>query len=219
MCNTQQFMFLTMLIPGPKGPKKEIDVYLEPLIEELQLLWNEGVETYDASSKTNFTMRASLLWTISDFPAYAMLSGWSTHGKLACPYCMDETKTFYLKNSGKCSFFDCHRWFLPERQLFWRQKDKFLKRIEKMHRLNVSMDRSYNRTCHWRTTLFSEKVTIKGNCQILERRRIGQREVFSSNYHIGVHYFLSQSWRHAYWKKCFRQHFQHGYECKDEDKE
>ena len=28
------------------------------------------------------------MWTINDFPAYGMVSGWSTHGKLACPYCM-----------------------------------------------------------------------------------------------------------------------------------
>ena len=25
------------------------------------------------------------MWTISDFPAYAMLSGWSTKRKFACP--------------------------------------------------------------------------------------------------------------------------------------
>ncbi|XP_048491552.2 uncharacterized protein LOC125492859 [Beta vulgaris subsp. vulgaris] len=29
----------------PKGPKKNIDVYLQPLIEELKLLWHVGVET------------------------------------------------------------------------------------------------------------------------------------------------------------------------------
>ncbi|CAM8965059.1 unnamed protein product [Rhodiola kirilowii] len=34
-------------------------------------------------------MRAALMWTISDFPAYGMLSGWSTQGKLGCPYCME----------------------------------------------------------------------------------------------------------------------------------
>jgi len=30
-------------------------------------------------------MRAVLIWIINDFPAYGMLSGWSMHGKLACP--------------------------------------------------------------------------------------------------------------------------------------
>nr|GEZ77847.1 hypothetical protein [Tanacetum cinerariifolium] len=59
-------------------PRNNIDVYLEPLVEELKELWDDGVETYDASTKKNFEMHASLLWTISNFPAYANLSGWST---------------------------------------------------------------------------------------------------------------------------------------------
>ena len=38
------------------------------------------------------------MWTINDFPAYGMLSGWSTHGKLACPYCMENNKAFTVYN-------------------------------------------------------------------------------------------------------------------------
>ncbi|KAL9366182.1 hypothetical protein Peur_037381 [Populus x canadensis] len=41
-------------------------------------------------------MRAALMWTINDFPAYGMVSGWSTHGKLACLYCMENNKAFTL---------------------------------------------------------------------------------------------------------------------------
>jgi hypothetical protein len=32
------------------------------------------------------------MWTINDFPAYGMVSGLSTHGKLAYPYCMENNK-------------------------------------------------------------------------------------------------------------------------------
>ncbi|XP_071739225.1 uncharacterized protein [Rutidosis leptorrhynchoides] len=63
----------------------DIDVYLQPLIEELKELWETGVETYDASIKNTFNMRASLLWIINAFPVYTNLSGWSTKGKYACP--------------------------------------------------------------------------------------------------------------------------------------
>nr|GEW73103.1 transposase, Ptta/En/Spm [Tanacetum cinerariifolium] len=49
------------------------------LIKELKTLWNDGVETYDAYRKNNFNMKATILWTVSDFHAYAMLSGRSTH--------------------------------------------------------------------------------------------------------------------------------------------
>lgn len=94
MCMTKPFMFLTCLILGPSNPKANIDVYLQPLIDELKQLWSEGALTYDISKKQNFVMRATLMWTINDFPAYGMLSGWSTQSKLACPVCMDGNKVF-----------------------------------------------------------------------------------------------------------------------------
>ncbi|XP_068503878.1 uncharacterized protein [Phaseolus vulgaris] len=84
MCMSRPYMFLSCLIPGPHNPKARIDVYLQPLIDDLKKLWS-GVQTYDISRKQNFMMRASLMWTINDFPAYGMLSGWGTQGKLACP--------------------------------------------------------------------------------------------------------------------------------------
>jgi hypothetical protein len=106
-------MFLSMIIPGPSSPGRNIDVCLRPLIDELTQLWSSGALTYDISKKHNFVMRAALMWTINDFSAYGMVSGWSTHGKLACPYCMESNKAFTLTNWGKASFFtvtvvSCH---------------------------------------------------------------------------------------------------------------
>jgi len=112
MCMKAEYFMLSLLIPGRKSPGNDIDVYLQPLIEELKVLWDLGVETYDASINKTFQMRAALLWTISDFPGYAMLSGWSTKGSLACPCCNYETKSIYLKNSHKTCYMD-HRVFLP----------------------------------------------------------------------------------------------------------
>lgn len=72
------------------------------------------------------------MWSINDFPAYGMLSGWSTHGKLACPYCMENNKAFTLANGGKASFFDCHRRFLPLHHRYRKnRKDFFIGRVEK----------------------------------------------------------------------------------------
>ncbi|XP_031111768.1 uncharacterized protein LOC116015735 [Ipomoea triloba] len=132
MCMTTPYTFLTCIIPGPKNPKANIDVYLQPLIDELQLLWEIGVLTYDASLKQNFMMRAALMWTINDFPAYGMLSGWQTAGKLACPYCLHYSKSFYLKNGHKTCWFDCHRQFLPMNHSWRKNRDTFVKRrVEK----------------------------------------------------------------------------------------
>jgi hypothetical protein len=94
-----------MVIPGPSSPSQNIDVYLCPLIDELTQLWSSGALTYDILRKYNFVIRAALMWTINDFPAYGIVSGWSTHGKLACPYCMENNKAFTLTNGGKASFF------------------------------------------------------------------------------------------------------------------
>ncbi|CAM8891125.1 unnamed protein product [Rhodiola kirilowii] len=112
LCMNTRFIWLTILIPGPSNPKKRLDIYLRPLIDDLVHLWNVGVDTYDANRKQSFTLRAALMWTVSDYPAYAMLSGWSTQGKLGCPYCMEDRKTFVLKNGKKVSYFGCHRRFL-----------------------------------------------------------------------------------------------------------
>nr|MCH9869328.1 hypothetical protein [Serratia marcescens] len=127
MCMKTQYMFVSLIIPGPRTPKKNIDIYLQPLIDELQYLWETGVTTYDVAKKQNFTMRAALMWTINDFPAYGMLSGWSTHGRMACPICMDKTNAFQLKHGRKTSHFNCHRKFLPVGHTFRKSKTDFYK--------------------------------------------------------------------------------------------
>lgn len=81
MCMTRPFIFLSLIIPGPKSPGKHLDVFLRPLVDELKTLWTEGVITYDAFRKKNFVMHVAVMWTISDFPALGMLCCWSTHGR------------------------------------------------------------------------------------------------------------------------------------------
>nr|XP_016444975.1 PREDICTED: uncharacterized protein LOC107770212 [Nicotiana tabacum]XP_016444976.1 PREDICTED: uncharacterized protein LOC107770212 [Nicotiana tabacum]XP_016444977.1 PREDICTED: uncharacterized protein LOC107770212 [Nicotiana tabacum] len=112
MCMKPEYCMLSLLIPGSRSPGNDIDVYLQPLIEELNVLWESEVETYDASRDQTFQMQVALLWTISDFPAYAMLSGWSTKGKLACLCCNYGTNSRFLKHGRKMHYMD-HRVFLP----------------------------------------------------------------------------------------------------------
>ncbi|KAL0402325.1 UNVERIFIED_CONTAM: hypothetical protein Slati_4262400 [Sesamum latifolium] len=75
MCLSSEYMFLTMIILGPSNPKRLIDIYLEPLIEELQNLWHVGVQMRDNAKDEIFTMRAALMWTVNDLPAYGMAFG------------------------------------------------------------------------------------------------------------------------------------------------
>ncbi|XP_052176681.1 uncharacterized protein LOC127790985 [Diospyros lotus] len=112
---------------GPENPKAKLDVFLQPLIAELKHLWDVGVPAYDISLKQNFQLRAALMWTISDFPAYSMLSGYSTAGKLACPYCTIHSDAFYLSKSRKISWFDNHRKFLHRDHPYRRNRYGFRK--------------------------------------------------------------------------------------------
>ncbi|XP_019082497.1 PREDICTED: uncharacterized protein LOC109125373 [Camelina sativa] len=129
LCMKREFLFLTILVPGPNHPCRSLDVFLQPLIVELQMLWSEGVGAYDVSTKTNFNMHDALMWTISDFPTYRMLSGWTTHGRLSCPYCQDNTDAFQLKNGRKSCWFDCHRRFLRRNHPYRRSKTLFRKNM------------------------------------------------------------------------------------------
>nr|GEW42348.1 hypothetical protein [Tanacetum cinerariifolium] len=76
LCMKDSSFMLALLTPGPKSPGKDIDVYLNPLIEDLKVSWDrKGVETIDVASGQKFNMRAMVLWTINDFPARSSLSG------------------------------------------------------------------------------------------------------------------------------------------------
>ncbi|XP_058725960.1 uncharacterized protein LOC131597270 [Vicia villosa] len=73
ICMKRKYIMLSMMISGPKQPGNDIDVYLSPLIEDLRMLWEEGVDVFDGYSNENFKMRAMLFCTINDFPAYGNL--------------------------------------------------------------------------------------------------------------------------------------------------
>ncbi|KAL8135869.1 hypothetical protein AgCh_010471 [Apium graveolens] len=122
-------LILSTIIPGPNDPGNNIDVYMQPLIEELKELWKIGVETYDAATNQKFTLRASVLWTIYDFPGYAMMLGWSTKGKLACPVCRYEISSMYLKHSKKLCYMN-HRNFLDPNHKWIFDKRRFNGEVE-----------------------------------------------------------------------------------------
>ncbi|KAJ9547255.1 hypothetical protein OSB04_019798 [Centaurea solstitialis] len=109
LCMKESSFMLTLLIPGPKSPGKDMDVFLRPLVEELKHLWNTGVRTKDAATNTFFTMKAMLLWTINDFPARSSLSGWSGQGYKASLTCNEDTPSCRVTN--KIAFVG-HRQFL-----------------------------------------------------------------------------------------------------------
>ena len=88
------FISLCILISGKRSPHDgNIDVYIRPLLDELKELWR-GVPTLDFSQPAgsrHFNMKGLLMWTISDFPAYGLISGLCCKGYKGCPCCGPDT--------------------------------------------------------------------------------------------------------------------------------
>jgi len=114
-------MMLSMMISSPRQPENEIDVYLKPLIDDLKLLWEEGINVYDSYSQESFCLRAMLFCTINDFPAYGNLSGYNVKGHFACPICEENTSYIQLKRIQK-TVYTRHRKFLPRNHPYRRMK-------------------------------------------------------------------------------------------------
>ncbi|XP_056843205.1 uncharacterized protein LOC108815762 [Raphanus sativus] len=83
-CMKAENIMVTMLIPGPTALSNNIDVY-------------------DSFLKDKFTLKAMLLWTISDYPALGTLAGCKVKGKQACNVCGKDTPNRWLKFSRKKS--------------------------------------------------------------------------------------------------------------------
>ena len=66
-------------------PGNDIDVYLEPLVDDLKLLWATSVDNFDTQFKRNIALKAVLLCTINDFLAYENFSDFVVRDYHACP--------------------------------------------------------------------------------------------------------------------------------------
>jgi hypothetical protein len=117
VCMKQPNFILTLLIPGPKSPGRDIDVFLEPLIDDLHLLFEKGVRTYDASMSQHFQLHAAVHSTITDLPGLATLAGVVTSGEYGCPKCHLLTCSRWLTNGKKTCYMD-HRRFLVRNHRF-----------------------------------------------------------------------------------------------------
>ncbi|XP_056698249.1 uncharacterized protein [Spinacia oleracea] len=104
LCMKRKYIMLSLLISGPKQPGNEIDVYLEPLVDDLRKMWDEGVSVFDAHANETFRLRAMLFCTINDFPAHGNLSGYKNKGMKACPTCEEDTQSKYISECHKYVF-------------------------------------------------------------------------------------------------------------------
>jgi hypothetical protein len=123
MVTKKYFVMLCLLIPTKLSlTGSNIDVFIQPLVDELQQLWSRtGVATQDARAYMGmpiFNLRAVLMWTLHDFPAYGLISGLTTKGFKACPVCGPHTISRRSNFLRKNLYSNCHRMYLPEDHYF-----------------------------------------------------------------------------------------------------
>ena len=130
LCMKRKYIMMAILIQGPKQPGNDIDVYFAPLVDDLKLLWDEGVKVWDAHIKKNFTLRCMLFITINDYPANSNCSGQTIKGSNACVQCLVDTASRWLKHSKKTVYMR-HRRFLTRDHRYYRMRDEFDGTVEK----------------------------------------------------------------------------------------
>ena len=72
-----EHLMLALIVPG-KIQVKNMDVYLQPLVDELKELW-EGIHVYDVSrpiaTERIFTLYVICSYTTHDYPGLGVFSG------------------------------------------------------------------------------------------------------------------------------------------------
>jgi hypothetical protein len=61
---------LSILIFRPKQLGNRIDVYLRPLVDDLNKLWRPDVDVWDEFKREDFRLHGMLFRTINDIPAH-----------------------------------------------------------------------------------------------------------------------------------------------------
>lgn len=120
----QPNFIISLLIPGRYAPGSDMDVFMEPLVDDMYDMFVHGVRTFDASKCEYFQLRAAILCTISDYPGLGYVAGCTTSGEGACIECHQFTRSLRLKNGSKTCYMG-HRRFLHANHPFRFDADSF----------------------------------------------------------------------------------------------
>jgi hypothetical protein len=66
LCQKRKYLLLSVFIQGSKHPSIDIDIFLEPLMQEMETLWKEGIDIIDGFTWQTFNLRAIIFVTIHD---------------------------------------------------------------------------------------------------------------------------------------------------------
>nr|ABA99172.2 transposon protein, putative, CACTA, En/Spm sub-class [Oryza sativa Japonica Group] len=191
----------------PRQPGNDINVFLEPIIDDFERLWNEGTRTWDAYAQEYFNLHAMLFCTINDYPALGNLSGQTVKGKWACLECMEETRSKWLKHSHKTVYMG-HRRFLPRYHPYRNMKKNFNGQSDtvgppaeltgtEMHNLVMGITNEFGKKRKIGKT--KEKSTSKEKIEEhVEKQKTKERSMWKKK---------SIFWRLPYWKDLEVHHY------------
>jgi hypothetical protein len=108
---------LSLIIPSEESVTGDnMDTYLQPLLEELQLLWHKGVWVHDAANyngTSHFKFKVILMWCIHDIPALGIMASCVTKCYHACPICGPQTYSYQSNVLSKRVYYNQHQQWLP----------------------------------------------------------------------------------------------------------
>jgi Transposase family tnp2 len=122
-------MLMSLLISGLRQPGNDIDVFLAPLLHELKQLWEEGRRVWDAYKREYFTFFVMILYIINDFSAYGNLSGYKVKGAKACPICLEDMCSHWMKEAKKIVYLGNRR-FLHRQHPYRKKMVEFNGKVE-----------------------------------------------------------------------------------------
>ena len=95
-------LILVGIVPGPSEPPLHMNSYLQPLVDELNLLWHDGIQVTSPDFPQPLTIKSALICAACDIPAWKVLGFCGHASKLGCSKC---TKAFiYDEIAEKLNF-------------------------------------------------------------------------------------------------------------------
>lgn len=123
LCQKRKYVLLCVLIQGPRQPGIDINVFLEPLLEDMADLWKERLKVWDEYLREYFTVKAIIFVTINDYPVMFSVSS-PIKGKTGYVICLNGTYYRYLPDSNKLVYMR-HRRFLRTNHWYHKMKAEF----------------------------------------------------------------------------------------------
>lgn len=81
-------VILVGIIPGPTEPPLNINSYLKPLVDELNVLWNTGIRVSSPDTPNPLILKAALICVACDVPACRKVLGFYGHmSRAGCSKC------------------------------------------------------------------------------------------------------------------------------------